>query len=763
MIFAVAMTFIDQTIVSIAAPTVQHDLGLSSSGMQWAINAYLLALAAFFAFGGRLGDTLGHTKMVVLGVIIFAVSSALCGLTPRGGAAEAWIVTFRAIQGLGGAIMFPAAIAIVVATFDFHSRGKALALFFGIAGGLTAIGPIAGGYLIQWTWRSIFWINVPVAIIALLLIARARPRTEHKRAPIDYRGLVLITGGVALSVFGFQQSQIWGWGNPAIGICIAAGVALLVVFWRVERRTPDPLINVGVFRSQAFTVQNVVLGISMMAFIPVFFFASEYGQISLALKATEASLLILYFFIGFVIAAQVGGRMLDSGGAKRPVVLGCVLAAVGFFIWGGKVTGLHQGSQVIWIIMAGAGMGLMLGQANTDAINRAGRLSYGEATGITQTVRNYGASLGFAILGTVLTSVFRSHVNDSLVAQGAPAAKAASDAACIAQLQGNCGGSGSGSVSSIPQFVRLDFASATQEVLYGMGVVMAVAAVVAFIGLRRGVQETVPEAAGAAEPADGAAVRDLAGTTDHDRRRSRSRPARDSRAGPGSGRPGRRPGRRQRGPGHRAVRRRGGDRPHAADPQHRGARAAGAARPGLHLPAGQRAGRHGRRLDQLPDLVLRHRAVLADPPAGLPRRPRSQRRAGRLELRLPVHHLGDAVRQQPDRQVPGQPAAGDDLLGQHDPGQRGHARGTDLRPRPRPAQRAGRGRAQGLPLARGPDRPVVLRARHPGGAGQPGPRQAVLARAGRGAAPGPAGHQGPRPPARGLSQFPAAAPGTAAA
>src|SRR6202451_872395 len=165
MIFAVAITFIDQAIVSIAAPKIQADLGLSSSGMQWAINAYLLALAALFAFGGRLADTVGHRSMVVLGVIIFAASSALCGLTPRGGGAEAWIVAFRVLQGAGGAIMFPAALAIVVRTFPLHERGKALALFFGIAGGLTAIGPIAGGYLIEWTWRSIFWINVPVGIV----------------------------------------------------------------------------------------------------------------------------------------------------------------------------------------------------------------------------------------------------------------------------------------------------------------------------------------------------------------------------------------------------------------------------------------------------------------------------------------------------------------------------------------------------------------------------------------------------------------------
>src|ERR1700678_2705658 len=236
MIFAVAMTFIDQTIVSIAAPKIQSSLGLSSSGMQWAINSYLLALVALFAFGGRLADTIGHRKMVVLGVIIFAASSALCGLTPSGAAAETWLVAFRALQGAGGAIMFPAALAIVVQTFDLRSRGRALALFFGIAGGLTAIGPIAGGYLLEWTWRAIFWINIPVALIALALIAIPTPANESRPARMDYRGLGLIVAGVGLSLFGLQQSSIWGWGNPAIEICIVAGVILLGVFYAVERR-----------------------------------------------------------------------------------------------------------------------------------------------------------------------------------------------------------------------------------------------------------------------------------------------------------------------------------------------------------------------------------------------------------------------------------------------------------------------------------------------------------------------------------------------
>ena len=194
----------------------------------------------------------------------------------------------------------------------------------------------------------------------------------------------------------------WGWSNPWTWICIIGGLLVIVVFVLVELRTESPLIQVAIFRIRAFTVENVVLMIAMMAFIPVFFFASEYAQIALHKTASEAGLFLLYFFLGFVIAAQVGGRMLDREGAKRAVVIGCAIAAVGFGMWASKATTLSFSKQEIWVIVAGAGMGMMLGPANTDAVNRAGNLSYGEATGITQTIRNYGASLGLAALGTIL-------------------------------------------------------------------------------------------------------------------------------------------------------------------------------------------------------------------------------------------------------------------------------------------------------------------------------------------------------------------------
>ena len=185
-----------------------------------------------------------------------------------------------------------------------------------------------------------------------------------------------------------------------------------------------------------------------------------------------------------MIAAQIGGRMLDRGGAKRPVVVGCVLGAVGFWLWAGQVTNLNFSAQQWYIILAGAGMGFMLGPASTDAVNRASTLSYGEATGITQTVRNYAASMGIAILGTILVTDMRHQVTNSLIAQGVPSARASAAASQLSQTR-----SGGGSAGAIPHFIRADFAHATQTVLYIMAAVMAVAAVVAFVGLRAGRQE----------------------------------------------------------------------------------------------------------------------------------------------------------------------------------------------------------------------------------------------------------------------------------
>jgi EmrB/QacA subfamily drug resistance transporter len=495
MIFAVAMTFIDQTIVAIAAPEIQKELSLSATGLQWVINGYLVSLAALFALGGRLSDVLGHRKLLVAGVIVFTGASTLNGFTPDGDIAEAWIITFRIVQGAGAALMYPAALAIVVKAFPLRERGRAMAVFFGIAGGLTAVGPMAGGFLSEWTWRAIFWVNIPVALIALVLTAIAKPADDYEREPIDWTGAVLVAAGMGLSVFGLQQASVWGWSSGATIGTIAGGLVVLVGFVLYELRAPSPLIRIRIFQNRAFAAENAVLFLSMAVFIPVFFFASMYAQISLGWSSSNAGLYLLLFFSGFAPAAQVGGRILDKQGAKPAVVLGCAVAAVGFAFWASRMTELSENAQWIAIIIAGAGMGLMVGPANTDAVNRAPRTSYGEATGITQTVRNYGSSLGLAVLGTILLTQNRMNIEDSLEKFGLSKERADDVARSI---QGSGGGDRSEftgkagrKAEQIFEAVQRDFAQSTRVVFYGMALVMAVAALVALVALPWGRQEAV--------------------------------------------------------------------------------------------------------------------------------------------------------------------------------------------------------------------------------------------------------------------------------
>jgi EmrB/QacA subfamily drug resistance transporter len=486
MVFAVAMTFIDQTIVAIAIPSLQKNLSLSATGSQWIINGYLLALSALFAFGGKLGDVLGRRRMVVIGVVGFAVASAACGFTPTGSIAEPWIIVFRVLQGAAAALMFPAAVGIVVASFPLRERGRAMAVFFGISGGLTAVGPIAGGFLTQWTWRSIFWINIPVALIALYLIWRSKPDNVQRPAKLDYRGTVLITGAMGLIVLGLQQSGVWGWSSVATWGCVIAGLVLAVAFVAWEQRTPEPLLRLQIFQNRGFAVENLVLALMSVVFVPFFFFGSVYSQVSLGQSSSNAGLYILYFFLGFVVAAQVGGRILDQRGAKPAVVYGAAISAVGFYLLAGKLTDLSMNAQWIYIAIAGAGIGLMLGTASTDAVNRAPSTSYSEVTGITQTARNFGASLGLAVLGAILISRNHANVTNALTKHGVPSGVAHSVASKLGSGTPSAGSGSSGQPHALVHDVQIAFAHSTQTVFYIMAGVMALTFFVAVRGLPSG-------------------------------------------------------------------------------------------------------------------------------------------------------------------------------------------------------------------------------------------------------------------------------------
>jgi EmrB/QacA subfamily drug resistance transporter len=473
---AMAMVMIDFTIVSISVTTIQHDLSLSPTGAQWTVTAYALATAAVIALGGRLGDIIGHKRIVVIGVITFATASLLCGLTPEGSAAEPWLITFRAIQGIGGALLIPSTTVLVLNSFPPNERGKGLSLFFIIAGLFTAIGPIAGSYLTEyWTWRSIFWINVPVAIFALVELRLVDLADVRQPSKIDWRGAFLLVLGLGLLTLGVQQSTSWGWGSPATLGSIVVGLALTALFVWVETRTESPLIDVGaMWRNRPFFVDNVIIFLFFTVWIAIFFFGSMYFQISVGQPPSRAGFSILTVFYPFFLTSRIGGVMMDRVGPKVPTVIGLLTTAVGMGLWASELPDLSHSHTVPGMLVTGAGLGLVMSPINTDALDRVGLRERGEASGIVQTARNFGSALGVAVLGTIVLTVQQDKIEDALTKQGLPTGRADDIAAEILKSGHSLAGHGGGPVAE-------NFADAVQVAFAAGAGIMAVAFVVALV------------------------------------------------------------------------------------------------------------------------------------------------------------------------------------------------------------------------------------------------------------------------------------------
>ncbi|MHA7984246.1 MFS transporter [Rathayibacter sp. CAU 1779] len=524
LIIAVSMTTIDQTIVALSAPTIERDLNLTHDAMQWAVNAYLVATAAFFLLGGRLADVIGHKRMALIGIAGFGVTSVLCGLAPEGDLAAPWLITARALQGIAGAFMFPAAIGLVVQDFPRESRGRAMAIFFAITGAMTALGPIAGGFLSEWTWRAIFFVNVPLAIVAFVIVALAAAPSARRRERIDVLGALVAAAGLGLIVFGLQQAGSWGWDSPAVIGALVAGILLVGVFVLIESRSAQPLVKLRVFRDRGFTLATLATMFASIAFISTFFFLSVYGQVSLELSALSTGLLFLKFFIGFVVASRLGSVRFDRSGAKGVLILGGLAGAAGFAWLAYAVTNIPADADSFFnaqtwpIMLAGAGIGFMFSAASTDAVNRAIGASYGEVTAVSQTMRNFGGALGIAVLGTIVTGAVSDKVTASFTKLGASAQDAAD---AVARIGGAASAGTESSLSHLSDSVREQFLRAVHQgyadsvawAFAGMAVAMLVVAVLGVLYPKGQVSakfdETssdasgeAPEESSAAAPAD---------------------------------------------------------------------------------------------------------------------------------------------------------------------------------------------------------------------------------------------------------------------
>ena len=522
LIAAVSMTTVDQTIVSVSSQTIASGLGLDSPGIEWVVNAYLLAAAAAFPLGGKMADAWGYRRIMLAGIALFSAGSALCGATPAG-LAQPWIVAARVVQGVGAALMFPAAVGILIASSKERDRAKSMALFFAITGAMTAIGPVAGSWLVQYSWRYIFFVNLPLALIASGLVIvgardveRAVGAGEIERAAgardgegvvgagsvnaadfrdekpadraIDWAGAAIAALAMGLLILPLKKGGDVGWADPRILASFGGSLALFLCFFLLERRTARPVVDVGAFANRAFTLSALATLVASAVFIPLMYFVSVYGQLSLGLTVGRASGLILAFFVGFLAASQFGARIFDKRGIAAVVLIGGAVAAIGFFLlWrraGGLASGLPAAGDLTWQLgCAGAGIGFMFSPAATDMVNRAAESAYGETTSISQSMKNLGGALGMAVFASVSVSKFADAVYRGLGGFGITRERASELAAKITSGHAQSGRApGGGSVKrAVIDAVRKAYAEAAGSVFLAMAIACALLIVIALL------------------------------------------------------------------------------------------------------------------------------------------------------------------------------------------------------------------------------------------------------------------------------------------
>ncbi len=482
---SLSMILLDQTVVSVALPSIQGDLDLSQTELQWVVNAYLLAIAALVAVGGRLSDMVDRVKIFLLGVVVFAAASALVGLAVD----DTWILVARGVQGIGAALMIPASAALVVNAFPIETRGRAMGIYAGVSMIFLSLGPLVGGLLTEWTWRAVFWINVPVAIVTVLMTLAARP---DGRVPggqrLDVAGLVALVLGLVAVVLALMQSPVWGWGDPLTWGLLLAGGVLLVLFLLLEPRVRQPLVELRLFRDRNFAADNATLFCIQFGLIGLTVFGAIYVQDVLDFSAIEAGLSLLALTLPLLVVAPRAGRVYDRLGPRLLVGTGSALVAASLIWCGALLDRLSYPWLVPGYVVMGIGIGLVMGPANTDAMNTAPRALRGQASGVVQTVRQVGGTVGLAIMGTIVANVEHSKLDDFLAGLGAPATLVARIENVLAQDAGDQRAAAQ-AIPAVDRGEMLDgvrdaAVSGITSAYYVGGIVMAIAALLAFVVLR---------------------------------------------------------------------------------------------------------------------------------------------------------------------------------------------------------------------------------------------------------------------------------------
>ena len=401
---SLSMIMLDQTVVSVALPTMSRDLPLTTAGAQWVVNAYVLAMAAFVALGGKLGSKLGPVTTFRIGVAVFFLASACCGLAPVGPHGETWLIVSRVAQGIGAALMMPVTATIVMAAFPESVRGRAMGAYVGISQIFLAVGPLLGGICTEWlSWRAVFWLNVPVGLAALVLVHIARPdNTKQSALSVMASHVVLLVAGIGTTVYALQQAGSWGWGSTRMLLTLGTGLVVLAVFVVVQLRSKEPLVDVRLFRRLGFLGDVLVLFGTQFGMLALTLFAALYAQNLLGYSPVQAGFSALAMILPLMVGAQLAGRWYDASGVRPPLLLGLALCTVGVLVWALLLPDIAYITKVPGMALTGFGLGLVFSPINTDALSRVAARERPQASGIVQTVRQLGGTLGVAVIGAII-------------------------------------------------------------------------------------------------------------------------------------------------------------------------------------------------------------------------------------------------------------------------------------------------------------------------------------------------------------------------
>ncbi len=418
----VIMVGLDGTVVAIANPYIARDLGASLAGLQWVTNAYLLALAVLLIPAGKLGDRFGRRKMFLVGVVGFALTSLAVGLSGSIGL----VIFFRVLQGVSGALIMPNTLALLRSAFPTNKLNTAVGIWGAATAMSTAGGPILAGVLVEhFSWESVFYINILVGAIALVVgVIVLLESREHGKHNFDLLGLGLLATGLFMLIFGVIKAQTWSWGSPGTLGLIIGGLAVLALFVLVETRVDSPLLPMRIFRDRSVSIGAITVLMNFFALIGVLFFITLYLQNVHGYSAIEAGVRTLPLTGMFVVSSPLSGWLTGKYGPRVPITGG--LAIVSASLFGLLALQAHSPYVQLWIPMMGLGAGIgLVVVASTDAIvgNTPVELA-GVAGGVQTTFLQLGGVLGTAILGSILTSRVGGVLVDHLTHAGLPSGAA---------------------------------------------------------------------------------------------------------------------------------------------------------------------------------------------------------------------------------------------------------------------------------------------------------------------------------------------------